>query len=529
MPPVKRRECNVAGTRAQQCGIQAFGKISKAQANVQNLGKRKAIDAGTEGQELWEYARKRTCKSTGEASSQAASVLSEEVPPKPSKKCIADSNSQLEPAPPPLKAEQVKPATPRKKAVLQSGLIETPTKGARSILESFSFNSSPPTTRSSSPPTSRPSSPRTSPSSVRSSSSICEEERELPDELQDLIDLHTSFLSALSLHYAHHGCLTPVDLRLLNTNVSKIWRKRRVQVDDIRRLLGVAHFTQSAQRAPTPGTRAFALTEYGYGKVCLKIEDSVDSPSMHKRPIDEEALSALFTNSLQRQWQEYSKASAPSATVGPFVETLPLLPVKLCDSLSKLKPLLSKGQRRLEDLKAGAIRAQKASSFHSPSPGKDVPVSCPKPTASRSDSLLSRIRAKELVQSALPPPPSAATLAKKSILQRVEEVVPVLELLIAGSAVGKPEPFDALAKLQQQMETQSFTMPTLVQHMQMSFRNPISKVDAMKSVRMLAEVAPEWVGLKEIGKCVGVTVRKRGVVGKEEVGRRVRGMLEALE
>ena len=524
MPPIKRKDRNAAGTSTQQRGIQAFGKISKAQAGVQTLGKRKAIDAGTEGQQPYEYAKKRTCKSIEGVSTQAASIPSEKVPPKPSKSCIGASNSQLEPAPPPLRAGAVKPATPRKKAVLQTGLLETPTKGARSILESFSFNSSSPSTRSSSPPTSRPSSPETSQSSVRSSSPVCEEEQELPDELQDLIDLHTSFLSALSLHYAHHGCLTPVDLRVLNNSVSKIWRKRSVQAEDIRRVLGVAHFTQSAQRAPTLEIRAFALTDYGYGKVCLEIEDSIDSPGVHKRPIDEEVLSALFTDNLQRQWQEYNKPSAPSATIGTFVETLPLLPVKPCDSLSKLVPLLSKGQRRLEDLKAGAIRAQK-----SPSIRNDVPVSRQKPTALRSDSLLSRIRAKELAQSALPPPPSTATLAKKSILQRVEEVVPVLELLTAGSAVGKSEPFDALAKLRQQMETQSFTMPTLVQHMQMSFRNPISKEDAVKSVRMLAELAPEWVGLKEVGKCVGVMVRKRGALGKEEVGKRVRGMLEALE
>lgn len=159
---------------------------------------------------------------------------------------------------------------------------------------------------------------------------------------------------------------------------------------------------------------------------------------------------------------------------------------------------------------------------------RDVSYPRPKLAASRSDSLLSRIRAKELIQSALPPPPSSAALARILALQRIEEVVPVFELLTAGLAAGFSERLASSEKPSQQMQVQSFTMPTLVQHLQMSLRNPISKEDAVRCVRLLAEVVPEWVRLLELGKCIGVTVRSGKAVGKEEIRGRVEEMLRAV-
>lgn len=534
--PTTKRKINVAAgatgrsaKSAQQRGIQAFGRISKAQSDAQILGKRKAIEVESNAHELHESSKKRRRDSIEVAAAREPSRDSPHLPTKaaqkPSDDLVATSNFQADACPPTAKVRHVKQATPQKAARLQVGPTETPTKGARSILEAFSLRSSSPSTRSSSPPPSRLSSPRTSPASTRCSTPICDREAKLPEELQDLIDLHSSFLSALSLHYAHHGCLTPVDLRVLNSSVSAIWRKRSVLVNDTRRILAIA---QCAQSPPTSGARTLGLVDYGRGKICLELAEAINNPSIHKRPIDEEKLHTLFTNNLEQQWQKYLTSNASSASVETFIATLPFLPITACDSLSKLAPLLAKGQRRLEDLKAGAIKAQKSSSVSDPSIARDVSNPRPKLAASRSDSLLSRIRAKELIQSALPPTPLPAVLARKSALQRIEEVVPVLELLTAGPAAGCSERLASFEKPKQQMQVQSFTMPTLVQHLQMSLRNPISKEDAVRCVRLLAEMVPEWVGLLELGKCVGVMVRRDKAVGREEIGRRVDEMLQAV-
>ena len=66
------------------------------------------------------------------------------------------------------------------------------------------------------------------------------------------------------------------------------------------------------------------------------------------------------------------------------------------------------------------------------------------------------------------------------------------------------------------------TMPTLVQHLQMSLRNPISKDEAVRCIKLLAdEIAPEWVGMREVGKCIGIMIRPGKAVGREEMKKRV--------
>jgi hypothetical protein len=56
----------------------------------------------------------------------------------------------------------------------------------------------------------------------------------------------------------------------------------------------------------------------------------------------------------------------------------------------------------------------------------------------------------------------------------------------------------------------------------MSLQHPIAKDDAIRCIRLLAaEVAPGWIGVREVGRVVGVTVRRGRQLGREEVGRRI--------
>ncbi|KAG7009100.1 hypothetical protein G7Y79_00003g009680 [Physcia stellaris] len=523
MPPVTKR-CKpratanpISSTLSQQRGIQAFGKISKAQVDRGNTGKSKEVDgeqsvkAGAASAKLIGKRKRqsRDASSDGENPSQPAAKSQRTDSP-------VNSLSQYQ-AQTPVPSLQRK--TPRKKTKVSLATTETPTKGARAILESFSLQPSSPSIRSSSPPRSRTTTPPTSPASFRSATSESQKASELPSELEDLIDLYASFLTALSLHYAHHGSLTPVDLRELCPSIARTWRKRAVSVEDVQRILAIA------QQDLDPGVRSLSLFDYGHGKICLEV---LDCPfqGIHRRLVDDEALNETFCHNLELRWESYITSAPSPRSVAAFISTLPLLPIGICTSLSKLTPLLAKGQRRLEDLKAGAIRAQKSSSLAT-SPVQDRSSKRPQ-LASRSGSLLDRIRAKELVQSTLPPPPSAAMLERKSSLHRLEEVVPVLELLTSGTISRVQQSTTPLGNPQLQTQTQSFTMSTLVQNLQMSLRNPISKDDAVRCIRLLAEIVPGWVGVREVGKCIGVTVRRGGAVGRDEVDRRVRRMLEKM-
>ena len=535
MPPIARGQKNAPSTGnavvngKQQRSILAFGKISKAQAASPISGKRKAVDDAEEI-ERDPRSKRRKAESIEEFRPHDEHVVNPKLISEPSRPPDNDIQlrepSQTVPSNPPLPLQALK-STPNRKA-LGEDVAETPTKGARSILESFSIQSSPPLTRSSSPVQPQLSSTPTSPSSTRSPSPISSKDEELPEALQDLIRLHSSFLSALSLHYAHHGVFSPVDLRVLNISIERIWRKRRVGNDDIQKILGLA-LVRGASRQTPQGACPLFLLDYGNGRIYVEIAEDLSSKGVQKRPFDEESCQKEFGIILERRWNHYVLKNPVSNSPEEFLGNLPLLPMRPCGSLSKLTPLLANGQRRLEDLKNSAIQAQKSSSFSDSGPSaKGASSTGPRRAGSRSESLLSRIRAKELVQSSLPPPPTAAALAKKSALRRIEDIAPVFEMLSSGSSGGSRKAEYGVSKPQQQMQSKSFTMPTIVQNLQMSLRNPISKEDAMRSVKLLSELCPEWIGLRVFGKCVSITVRKSEAVGKEEIGRRVREVLESL-
>ena len=522
-PPSKKRKTTAVTDQvavAQQRGIRTFSKVSKPLIVQSKSGKRKAVEVDHVVDTKNESIKTNGKRKRDSTSPSFPGGDSDEV----SKPASHTQRTDIISCPPEdaaLPLPTLPAITPRKRVKAQPVVTATPTKGARAVLESFSSHSSSPSIQSSSPRQSHTATPPTSPSCPRSPSSEIQNSRELPDELLDLIDLYASFLTALSLHYAHHGSLTPVDLRTLCPSVARAWRRRAVSVQDIQRILAIA------QQAGNTDVGGLSLSDYGHGKICIELEDLPALGRSNKILLNEEALNDVFEQEVRRQWMT-CETSAPAPSAGKVIASRPLLPILTCSSLAKLTPLLAKGQRRLEDLKAGAIRAQKSSSFPKPSAANDQSSKRPKLATSRSDSLLSRIRAKETIQSTLPQPPTAAMLERKSALHRLEEVVPVLEMLTSGTINRAQEHGRPLGNPQLQTQTQSFTMPTLTQYLQMSLRNPISKDDAVRCVNLLAELAPEWVGVREVGKCVGVTVRRGCAIGRQEMDTRVKGMLEKL-
>lgn len=518
MPPVTKKRMVSATTTcsftapAVQRGIQAFGKISKSQAQDPGKGISGKTSKAAHIKDLPRVANNKKrkqepdCSPTDEEEGVQASSLNEQSPP-------TDDSSRR-----PVRrsdASSRKDHPPRTE-LLPSSHLETPTKRAR-VLGSLALAPSSPSLPSSSSRTTHTDTPSSSPVSAESKSPQHYESHQLPDELQDLINLHSSFLTALSLHYVHNGSMTPADLRNLGPGIERVWRKRRVTTDDVRRILAIGR--PEGVGGHERG-RPFELSDYGHGKICVEIADHSDSGTTTKRPVNEEVLNRVFLRGLQQRWTCYKTNEPADPSPSTFIASLALLPITPCTSLTKIAPLLSKGQRRLEDLKAGAIRAQQQPL----SVTSANPISLAQPKAkqssARSTDLFSRLKAKQLHQSTLPLPPSAEALNRRSALQRLHEITPVLESLAFSST--KHANDDATAVDVRSMGSPvSFTMPTLVQYLQMSLRNPIGKEEIIRSVRILAEVAPEWVGLKEVGRMLSVTIkgtgfRKDGMKGKIE-------------
>ena len=319
----------------------------------------------------------------------------------------------------------------------------------------------------------------------------------LPNELLDLINLHAAFLTALSLHYAHNGTHSPADLRLLCPDVARAWGKRRVVVNDIRRTLGVLNANISDDTDSQKCSK-FSLSDYGSGKICIEIQ--TEKTGRLARPVNENMLNDIYVHGLRTNWED----RAEGTTVAEYIKGLPMEVVTTCESLSKMSPLLAKGQRRLEDMKNGFIIKKETIQQ------KKVPAienaSGAKPT------LLERLRAKQIHQSTLPAPASKEQLSRKAALQRIDEVAGVLAMLSTSSSIGQ--------------QRVSFTMPTVLGKLRDSFKTPMSKEEGDVCVRLLAaEIAPEWVRIVKMGKMEAMVVNRDGRPSeldiKERVGRAV--------
>ena len=206
------------------------------------------------------------------------------------------------------------PETPRKrKRGVHSAFehatiaIQTPTKGARGLLQSLSVETTPscPSTPQSPcfDPPSRTSERTSLPSSPVSSQESSVSTR-LPSELQDLVDLYSSFLGALSLHFAHHSPNTPADITSLSLTTTRIWKKRKVGQLDIQRSLAVAQSPVKATPNVSNPTR-LSLCDYGRGKICIDIVEPLGTMSHCQGPFNEKQLKATFEDNLRSRWESY--------------------------------------------------------------------------------------------------------------------------------------------------------------------------------------------------------------------------------
>ncbi len=530
MPPAtKRRKVAATSTNsltapAAQRSIQAFGKISKSQVQDPRKGVFGKNCQTTNGQDLSsnENSKKRKlrpiCIVAEKKEEKNASSLGEQVPTR------YDNSSRFSEKPIESTAfTSTQTEDSQEKLPSPTKFSNTPTKGARSCLEYLALASSSPSCPSSSPQTTQRETPLSSPVSVEGGSCEHHQSQQLPDELQDLVNLHSSFLTALSLHYAHNGSMTPADLRDLGPGIERAWRKRKVTLQDVRRILAIG-WHKRVEESETAGS--LYLSDYGHGKICVEIADHSDSRMTTRRPVNEEVLNTAFSRDLEQRWICYKTDNPAEPSPSNFLSSLALLPITPCTSHSQIRPLLSKGQRRLEDLKSGAIKAQqKPLSITSANPTA-LPQPNIKQASARSTDLFSRLKAKQFHQSTLPLPPSTEALARKSALQRLHDIMPVLESLAFSSKKHANDDATAVG-VRSAVSPVSFTIPTLVQHLQMSLRNPIGKEEVTRSLRMLAEVAPEWVTLKELGRMLTVTINGAGL-RRDELMRKIESLLERM-
>lgn len=354
----------------------------------------------------------------------------------------------------------------------------------------------------------------------------------LPTELINLLTLHSSFLTALSLHYAHNGIATPVDLRSLTQSIAAVWKKRKVTLEDIRLCVGVLGAGPSGTNNP------FFLSDYTGGKICLEIRPE-HKQACNLGPLNEDALQSMFMQSLDALWSKWNTSQGsctavsarPIATprrrgrprkvdtaqktmevfivddnsIAKFISQLPLAEITICSAVAATAPLREKGRKRLRELKDSAYQGRTQKKLRE-STGKEneqpvlqaeTQTVQPKITefaSVRKSNLLDRILAKQAAKAAGPAPLSPAELQRQAALQKSEEVLGVLSLLAASKGPG--------ARV-------SFSMSTLLQSLQSSIRSPLSKEETLRCVEVLAsEVAPGYLSIVKMGAISSVVINR---------------------
>jgi hypothetical protein len=347
---------------------------------------------------------------------------------------------------------------------------------------------------------------------------------ELPDEIYQLTRLNSAFLTALSLHYAHHGTSSPIDIRSLTPSITNIWGKRKVTLEDVRLCLGVSNMKAARGRDSNPA--AFSLALYATGKICLEMNAPNKRQGVLSQSFDEKALNARFTHRLEHAWNRWDEKSDTKA----FVSSLPLINVPKSATYKKVAPILAKGQQRLEEvMRPTAANSQsappesrtkrrKANSPEdqskvnklqsvkelSPSSSKENTPGIEAAEAGlRSLGLIERIRQKEIYKSTLPTPPTKAELERMAALQRAEELLGIIDLLAAGKGAGLRV---------------SFPLPALVKSVQSSIKSPLSKEEIENCLNVLAQdIAGGYIKIMAVGILKCVVVNKAYKPWPEEV------------
>ncbi|KAI3397235.1 hypothetical protein diail_11114 [Diaporthe ilicicola] len=397
------------------------------------------------------------------------------------------------------------PSTPRrnnKKRGLSPEIESPRTKEAGNLFKRLRIQASPSAAvpRLSSPLITQASTPATSVvpdsedgnSDNGSTATTPEPEQALPQELLDVVSLYTAFLKTIIVHYAHNGTNTPVDLRQISQPVSLAWGKRRISLADIRRCIGIMDVESSAVKSP------FYLVDYGNKKICIELRDE-----HYGRPLDETSLVPVFETNLRVIWARLRDAA--EADINAFVLGLPKSPITNCEALNKASSLLAKGQRNMQDLKAGiAARKEEKEATRMPAILQSTEGES---TSTPQLSLIDRLRLKEthLAQLAATGP-TPADLERRAALQRADDVAAVVGMLAkASGSAGMLAKASGSAGMGGRV---SFRMVTLLQKLKDSLRLPISKEEGAACIRLLAgEVAPEWLKIVVIAGKENVVVQ----------------------
>ncbi|KAG2170457.1 hypothetical protein VTO58DRAFT_107422 [Aureobasidium pullulans] len=474
MPVTRKRKAISPDTSKQNANqnIKSFGRVTKSQPVDKSVKKRKILDPVTID------TLSPTTNDTTISPEKDITRHEEEVKTTTtqSKKRSRDTEEEV-----------TTPQNKRFRNALPPTPAETPSKSASTLFERLIIDhvASAPTTQDETVYDTPPFTPRAFKSLGSSLPTT-----DLPPQLQELTRLFRAFLSSTSLYASHNGLGTPMYITSLLPHVTRTWKKRAVTEHDFQIMLGVLGKNDT-----------FELADNGEGSLCIELLESNRSTTGH---FNQPEMTQLFQDRLSALWNQWT-ASSPTArsNIEGFLAHIPRCEVITSQVAASTNIHMSKGAERLQDLKAGAVAARAAESA-SRKPLVHNSAKSAAAVASRGSSLLDRILAKQAANLNKVDGPTPDQLARLSALDRITDIVDVLDNLAAGRARA------------------SFSTKTLVSNLQNSLRSPLSAEEGLKCLELMAaEVSPTFVKIIRAGSVDAVVVTRAGKPSSEQLSTRL--------
>lgn len=299
----------------------------------------------------------------------------------------------------------------------------------------------------------------------------------LPESLNTLVSLHEACLKAMTLHFAHNGTSAPANLSNFLESVTRLWKKRQVQKQDIRKMMALIELDASSVLSKMGEGQTvkrskgyFKLFQSGLGIQHLLIE-YIGGTSLKERKLHQEYSSHIHDiwQQAQNNVQLITNLSNPSK--------LPEITIEVG------------AQQAARHEKAKNLRTSILSQHPQTTPPAKSHESQPANASRRKETLLDRILAKQRAALSTPQP-TTQELALHRAKGRVSELADILNIIQKQRTRNQ-----AISRI-------SFSFGQLVSNIKDSVRVPISEEEISFGLEVLARenVAGSWISMTEMGE-----------------------------
>lgn len=308
--------------------------------------------------------------------------------------------------------------------------------------------------------------------------------------------IHKSFLKALSVHYAHNGLSTPAELKRLLESTTRIWKRNKVQEEDIRRILALYEIAADYKVLLAPEI----LQKNGpFRLISTSLASHIEYVGEMSNPspaFNSHCLQVLFEADLQALVISSRTESKLSFLAGPL-SSFPVLSVSVGSQTvanqQKLRALRSEvlfGESKSQPQKI--LEERDSDTEH----GVDPPI--PVSVKSRTQSLFDRVKQKHLANMATSRS-TPTTILRRHAIGHIAEVIEILRMK-QQQKIGTGFISSVHVSPSKARARTSFSVGQLVREIQNSLSVPMGEHEIRTCLKILAEEIPGfWVTWLEVG------------------------------